>query len=112
MPDFKPYSNTAERSFFELAKEAGWEPSKRGWPDFICFHPDGRVIAVEVKPRLKNGQSGLLKTEHARVMAFLKSVGVKCYVSDGEKLEPFDPAIHANPKRRRPKYKPIKTPGE
>jgi len=93
--------NEVERKFEELAESNGWKPTKRGWPDFLCFK-DGQVIAVECKPRTKkSGELKLLKRDQVRTMEILISAGIKCYVSDGETLEKYNPKIHANESRRR-----------
>ncbi len=69
--------NEAEKEFFEKAVSEGWEPSKRGWPDFICYR-DGEVIFVEVKRRGRRG----LKEQQFRVMRILATAGLKCYLWD------------------------------
>lgn len=97
----RAYKNVCEERFAVLAEKNGWKPSKRGWPDFLCFGPDGEVIAVEVKPR--TGRGLLLKREQAIVMDILKAAGVSCFVSDGEVLEPYDRLRHANEGKRRKK---------
>jgi hypothetical protein len=98
-------SNLPERNFEELAERNGWRPSKRGWPDFICFGPDGEVIAVEVKPRMKRWPDRMrtLKVEQVIVMTFLQAHGIRCFVSDGERLEKFDAERHGKGARRRKK---------
>lgn len=70
----RTYKNTAERSFAEAAREDGWEVTKRGYPDFICYRGDD-VMLVEVK---KNANTRL-KLSQSRIMNFLAKRGVKCY---------------------------------
>ena len=88
-------SNITEKAFADLAASRGWEVTKRGWPDFLCFGPDGKVIAVEVKPRTKDGRRlKQLKTEQRRVLDALSQLGVPCFVSDGESLIPYEPGSY------------------
>jgi hypothetical protein len=87
--------NKAEARFEQWAKEQGWESTKRGWPDFM-LSKDGRIIAVEVKPRY--GKRPLfLKQSQVECMEFLSSHGIECFVSDGYHLEPFDKVKHTMP---------------
>ena len=51
--------------------ERGWGVLKRGWPDLLAFHPDGRVKAVEVKAGVD-----ALRDEQRQVIAILRSIGV------------------------------------
>lgn len=44
------YRNPYEQEFIRQAKAAGLEITKRGWPDFIVYHPNSRITFVEVKP--------------------------------------------------------------
>lgn len=87
-----PIANAREQAFRELVESKGWKPSKRGWPDFLCFGPDGKVIVVEIKPRRRNGELQPLRRDQIVVMAWLQSLGVPCYLSDGKSLEPFNAA--------------------
>ncbi|MDE2100068.1 MAG: hypothetical protein KGL39_22630, partial [Patescibacteria group bacterium] len=94
--------NVTEADFQRLAYKAGWRTTKRGWPDFLCFGPAGEVIAVEVKPRSRQtGRLGLLKREQADCMDALKVRGIRCFVSDGCTLEPYERSRHAPEWRRR-----------
>jgi hypothetical protein len=95
------YANVCEEKFAALAERNGWRPSKRGWPDFICFAPDGEVIAVEVKPRRIRGNLAILRRDQATVMDILAAAGIRCFVSDGETLERYDRTRHAPEHRRR-----------
>jgi hypothetical protein len=100
----KPYPNNTEEKFACLAESNGWRVTKRGWPDFLCFGPDGEIIAVEVKPRISGRKHGILKLlsrEQVAVMDMLKAAGVRCFVSDGDKLEPYDRDLHGPKSRRR-----------
>jgi hypothetical protein len=93
--------NEAEGRFERTAHEKGWQVTKRGWPDFLCRHPDGTVVAVEIKPRMKDGtRLKILKREQADAMDWLTSIGVRCFVSDGDTLEEYRRDIHAPESRR------------
>jgi hypothetical protein len=93
--------NDAEGAFERTAHEKGWKVTKKGWPDFLCRHPDGTVIAVEIKPRTKDGtRLQILKREQADTMDWLTSIGVRCFVSDGRTLESYHRDIHAPEHRR------------
>lgn len=98
----RQYKNEKEQALATLAESKGWKVSKRGWPDFMCWRGE-EFIAVEVKPRRRDGKEGflLLKREQARCMDFLTRAGIRCYVSDGLTLEPYDRAKHAPESRRR-----------
>jgi len=87
------WSNWAEGDFADLARRNGWEVTKRGWPDFLCFK-DGEFIAVEVKPRTVRGGHKKLKPEQVLVMRILSDHGIRCFVSDGKTLERFDAEKH------------------
>jgi len=90
--------NGPENAFEVKAIENGWDVTKRGWPDFLCFK-GSRVIAVEVKPLSKaTGKLQYLKLAQVRTMLWLSSVGVECYVSNGEQIEKFSLKKHGNPK--------------
>jgi hypothetical protein len=98
----KTYSNVPEDDFAALARENGWRPTKRGWPDFLCFGPNGEIIAVEVKPRLRDGRrTKRLKADQANCMDALSAVGIRCFVSDGKTLEPYDRELHRDRNGRR-----------
>ena len=70
----KPFKNKAEQSFAEDAQKRGWEVTKRGWPDFLCFK-DGRFVAVEVKKT----RNSVLRMSQIRVMEALCMAGIRCY---------------------------------
>lgn len=67
-------ANVAEANLFDLMVEAGWEVTKRGWPDFACFK-DGKLVLIEVKP--KRGRK--LKSWQRRLMLELVKHDIKCY---------------------------------
>jgi Holliday junction resolvase len=67
--------NEAEGMFFDIAKEAGFTATKRGWPDFFCVDDDGHVCCVEVKPRSTDN----LKSDQAQIMKYLSRAGIKCF---------------------------------
>lgn len=69
----------------------GWDVTKRGWPDFVAFSPDGSVRVIEVKPRKPDGSLKALKVEQIRILNWLYSLGVDVYLSDGDQLEPYEP---------------------
>lgn len=71
----RQYRNKAEELFAEQAKTRGWFVTKRGYPDFICYLPDGEVVLVEVKTR-KNIK---LRKAQYDLMNALKRCGIKCY---------------------------------
>ena len=93
----KEYANAPEEAFAVKAESAGWSVSKRGWPDFFCVKGH-EVICVEVKPRTKSGRLKKLKRDQVAVLDFLKSIGVRCFVSDGATLEPYDREKHGSNK--------------
>jgi hypothetical protein len=78
----------------KLAVANGWYACRSGWPDFLCSGPDGRVMAVEVKRRTRSGTLDPLERAQTAVMAALSAKGLKCYVSDGQRLERFDIYVH------------------
>lgn len=93
--------NHCESLFEELATKNGWRTTKRGWPDFLCFHGK-EVIAVEVKPRTRDGsRTQLLKRDQAACMDFLVSKGIRCFVSDGQTLEVYSREKHGSESLRR-----------
>jgi hypothetical protein len=69
----KGYRNTAEQAFTEEARALGWKVTKRGWPDFLCISPNGRVEAVEVKPK---DTCNLSKVQNVAARA-LEKLGLK-----------------------------------
>ena len=73
MPTRRP-RNQAEATLFDLMTSHGWTPSKRGWPDFICYK-DNRVLVIEVKPH----RGRRLKREQLRIMQHLAAHGIDCY---------------------------------
>lgn len=82
-------ANETEEKFRELAEELGFEVTKCGWPDFLCYSED-ELIAVEVKPN--RGQLKPTRSQ-ARCMAALSRAGIKCFLSEGTRLVPFDPEL-------------------
>lgn len=87
------YQNLSESRFSNLAESKGWNVTKRGWPDFLCWDKDGNPFAVEVKPKYGKRQLRL-RREQDVCMRFLQSQGVRCFLSDGRTLQPFDPEKH------------------
>jgi hypothetical protein len=95
--------NNPERLFEALAQKNGWRTTKRGWPDFLCFHIEsGEVIAVEVKPRINgpDSRTKLLKRDQAACMDLFVKCGIRCFVSDGVTLEPYSRDKHASERQR------------
>jgi len=77
-PNVKPQKrpkNPTEAAFFDMAEADGLVITKRGWPDFACFCPDGKFILVEIKPL----RSSRLKAWQWKIMETLSSLGVECY---------------------------------
>ena len=76
----RTYKNTAEENFCQFIESLGFNVSKRGWPDFICWQND-RLICVEVKDTARHP----LKKEQKFVMQKLSSFGIPCFRWDNEK---------------------------
>lgn len=72
-PD-KPPENKAERLFFNMMKKDGWDVTRKGWPDYICFK-DGELAIVEIKPK----STHRLKGRQQQVMEILSTYGIRCY---------------------------------
>ena len=68
--------NGPEAEFHRKARDHGFEPTKRGWPDFLIFRPDGSAFAVEVKST-ENRRPGRYQQ---RVLDLLTSHGIPCFV--------------------------------
>lgn len=66
--------NPAEKRCWEELVKLGWEPTKRGWPDFVAFKGE-RICVVEVKPRTTE----FLKRSQIRVMNALSAAGIECF---------------------------------
>jgi uncharacterized protein YebE (UPF0316 family) len=73
--DSKRYRNEAERDFSDKARENGFDVTKKGYPDFICYGEKGELFFVEVKTK---STQRLKKSQH-RLMNALKKHGIKCY---------------------------------
>ncbi len=69
----KGLKNAAEQLCAEELIAQGWEVTKRGWADFICFN-NGTLMLVEVKPKQKRH----LSKKQYRLMAALANLGVEC----------------------------------
>lgn len=67
--------NEAERDFIQRAQSAGWNVTRRGWPDFFCWKSSGEVVLVEVKPNAAKN----LKREQFQVAQFLAAHGIKVF---------------------------------
>jgi hypothetical protein len=70
----RPPVNEAEAECVARLQARGWTVCRRGWPDFIAVK-DGRIIAIEVKPR--HGQP--VKREQAFVLDWLARAGLDVY---------------------------------
>lgn len=97
------YRNGPEAKFVALAAAKGWAVTKRGWPDFLVRINKNSYAVVEIKPRTTKGTLKLLKKQQLECLLFFRSKGIPCYVSDGEVIEEFNPAIHGDETRRRRK---------
>lgn len=71
----KAPANKAEAECFNLLRENGWTPTKRGWPDFFCIKGD-QVCAVEVKPT----RNCTLKRNQLVIMGALSAKGIRCFL--------------------------------
>lgn len=91
------HRNAHEHAFQKKAAAKGYFVTKRGWPDFFCLDLQGRPFVVEVKPRRKDGRTHRLRKSQSLVLQHFRKLGVRCYVSDGATLEPYDPAKHDRP---------------
>lgn len=73
-PQKRP-GNKSEAAFFDFAESQDWVITKKGWPDFFCFKPDGSVLLVEIK----GARSRHLKAWQWKVMEALSKAGIACY---------------------------------
>lgn len=94
-----PGRNEAEARFRATAERNRWGCTKRGWPDFFCCNERGPFV-VEVKRVLKDGGMAMLRRDQVMVLNWLRGLGVRCFVSDGITLEPYNPRVHAPAIRR------------
>jgi hypothetical protein len=86
------FGNKTESLFAQKAEAKGWTVSKIGWPDFFCQKPDGSIILVEVKPKLRDGSGHKrLRKSQKPVLDGLAKAGVPCYIFDGETLRRYKP---------------------
>jgi hypothetical protein len=69
-----PATNPSETEFRYRAEGAGWQVTKRGWPDFI-IRRGGRIAFVEVKP-----DSPIVSAPQWSILEYLASKGLECYV--------------------------------
>lgn len=77
--------NKVERAFYDAASSKGWIVSKKGWPDFFCIHPDGKVMVAETKsnkPRLAPWQNIVMKV--------LANHGIECFVVSERGVVPYN----------------------
>jgi Holliday junction resolvase len=70
----KPPKNKTERLLWHKLKRKGWDITKRGWPDFICFKDD-KIVVIEVKR--KKGYK--LKKRQYQALKALSNAGIKSY---------------------------------
>lgn len=68
--------NSSEALFWKWAKDHGYTPTKKGWPDFFIVRPGTNEVAcVEVKP-----QYGRNLKHHQRIVALtLAAYGIPCF---------------------------------
>lgn len=75
------YKNIAEENFCKFIEKKGFHPTKRGWPDFLCFdYKNSKVIVVEVK----DTRTHPLKKEQYFTMFLLSSYGLPCFRWDNQ----------------------------
>lgn len=68
------------------------------------------MIAVEVKPQMRSRPGmKVLRRDQSNCMDQLTKHGIRCFVSDGETMEPYDPEIHSNESRRYSRHRFKKT---
>jgi hypothetical protein len=72
------YDNPCEDMFHAMMTAQGWTVTKKGWPDFACWHPQRGFMAVEVKPGRCNPVP--LKVEQEHLMRQLAALGIPCGV--------------------------------
>ncbi len=85
--------NKSERACFKALASAGWQLTKRGWPDFLCIHPDKGIMAVEVKPTFTHP----LKKSQQTIMRELSKYGVPCFRWDEQNgLTLWEDTLEAN----------------
>ena len=84
--------NESESVFEVIAKSKGYTILRRGWPDFALRRADGSLFCVEVK-----SYADSLSTEQIRMIEFLASAGIPCYVSkNGEFPDLTRPEVSVN----------------
>ena len=66
--------NKTEKLFKDLAEANGWEATKKGYPDFICYRGD-ELVMVEVKSLTGNLSPGQVKFREE-----MTKRGIKCVV--------------------------------
>ena len=70
--------NAAERAFYEsMSQRVGWQLTKRGWPDYFCWHVDsGRIVLVEV---IAHRGRRLKRKQRLVMLALAQRYKVPCY---------------------------------
>jgi hypothetical protein len=66
--------NYSEAEAWNLLRASGWGVTKRGWPDFFCWH-EGKICLVEVKPH----RGRRLKFRQRQILEALAARGIPCY---------------------------------
>lgn len=66
--------NIHEKRCVELLEEMGYTVQHGGWPDFVAFGADGKIIAVEAK-----GPNDRLQKNQKKVLQILISYGIPCF---------------------------------
>ncbi len=72
--EYEPW-NESEKKFWNRAHEKGWEIHYRGWPDFFCILPNGRICLVEVKRK----ENHHLKPLQDIIMRKFSEFGIDCF---------------------------------
>jgi len=67
--------NTREESVAAEWREQGFEVVHRGWPDLLAAHPDGRLVAIEVK-----SPGDRVRPNQAHIHQLLRQAGIEVVV--------------------------------
>lgn len=84
----------AENAFRVWAESQGWKVAKRGWPDFMCWGPEGALMAVEVKgptDQLRHDQTTMLKALNrcgVPTFTWTMETGLRLYPTVSRRSEP------------------------
>lgn len=75
----KEYKNKTEQGFAKFMQNDGYQTTKRGIPDFLCWKGN-EIIFVEVKPRGNHR----LSQRQCRAIKVLMKAGIKCFRYDAD----------------------------